>query len=231
MRLVQKEQIRKMRNRVIKFFSKSKPNPDIEVSQGWQECLDKQLCEICEKAIDETYFYYTRDIMSLLRQGASPNAKDKYGNTPLIYVSRGGLYKAAKVMLNQGAKANERNNRGITALMWAAHYGKTKTCELLLENNAGINARDNEGRNALIFSAILHRSETCKLLVSKGADISVSDIYGKTALAYAKENQPYRKDAKETATFLSKLIMGMAEKMIGEENFDLFMANSRECIN
>ncbi len=223
MRLAHKEPIRKMRNKVITFFSRSKPNPDIEIDRSMQEYLDKGLCDVCERILDETF--PATDIMRLLKAGANPSAKNKYGKTPLMFAAFGGHYKIAKALLKRGAYANARNIHGETAMMAAIQHGDRRVISLILEKGAEINIRDNKGRTALMRAAWKGDTKTCSLLIGKGANIGESDIYGKTALAYAKEN-----NEKDTVAFLSKLTIENFKKAIGEESFDLFMLSFRECV-
>lgn len=213
-----------MRNKVITFFSKSKPNPDIEIDKSTQEYLDKGLCKICERILDE--MFPAIDIMRLLKAGANPSAKNKYGKTPLMFAALGGHYRVAKALLKRGADVNARNIYSETALMAAVQNGNRRIISLILEKNAEINVRDNKGRTALMRAAWNGDIKICSLLVEKGANIGASDTYGKNARAYAKEN-----NKKDIAAFLSGLAIENLKSAMGEQSYGLFMTSFRECVD
>jgi len=70
-------------------------------------------------------------IKLLLRKGANPNIKDKYGATPLHYASYQGRDGAVKLLLESGAKPNIINNDGKTPKMYALNRGNFFCYEIL----------------------------------------------------------------------------------------------------
>lgn len=57
---------------------------------------------------------------ALLDAGAEVSAKDTFGDTPLHYAARKGIYSAVELLLKRGAYAGAKNNRGQSALDVAA---------------------------------------------------------------------------------------------------------------
>ncbi len=69
--------------------------------------------------------------ISLLKQGAEVNAKDKYGNTPLHKTAWCNTHEVVEVLLNWGAEVNAKNNRGSTPLGVAVGLNTRETAEVL----------------------------------------------------------------------------------------------------
>src|SRR5262245_33828041 len=60
----------------------------------------------------------TPQIRTLLRGGASPNARDAGGTTALMHAALEADAAAMKILLDKGADPNAANEAGATALMW-----------------------------------------------------------------------------------------------------------------
>ena len=58
-------------------------------------------------------------IRRLIHQGADVNAKDTYGDTPLMYAARHGHSRSAALLIASGADVNARDAYGVTAATWA----------------------------------------------------------------------------------------------------------------
>ncbi|XP_032673983.1 ankyrin repeat domain-containing protein 39 [Odontomachus brunneus] len=102
----------------------------------------------------------------LLRNGASVNAVDSSGYTPLHYAARNAQRQLCEVLLHHGADVNARTRYGqATALHRAATRGRDDIVKLLLCHGADANLVDADGNNAL-FRAIIGRAPVvCKLLI------------------------------------------------------------------
>ena len=105
---------------------------------GWDE-------ELFEAVIDGD----TARVRELLGRGANPNAKDRYGNTPLHVAAAWGYADVVKMLLDHYAYVNARDNSGATPLHRAAAYGRADIARLLLEHGANPSIRDKDGRTPL----------------------------------------------------------------------------------
>jgi ankyrin repeat protein len=111
---------------------------------------------------------------NLLKQGASPNAKDDRGVTPLMHAAAVGSTDAMKLLIANGADVNAKNDYNSTALMWSAT--DIEKVRLLIEHNADVNAVSKQGRTAVFVAAMSDdSSEIVRLLIAKGADLKAVD--------------------------------------------------------
>ena len=70
-----------------------------------------------------------------------PDAKDRYGLTPLYYASSNGNAAIVRKLLEGGANPNIADKEGDTALMAAARSGNADAIAALLGHDASVNAR------------------------------------------------------------------------------------------
>jgi ankyrin repeat protein len=119
-----------------------------------------------------------------LDNGASVNARDGKGNTPLMLASVYTDVSCVKLLLERGAEVNVTNNGGATPLMRATFdYGKLR---LLLDHGADVNSRSALGNSALMLAARPANSHRAvELLLSHGADARATNNWGATALMAA----------------------------------------------
>ncbi len=110
------------------------------------------------KLIDPPMNWATRQnhpILShlFLFSGFSPNQRDAYGGTPLVYVSRGRQVNLARKLLRTGADPNLRSANDWTPLMAASWGGNADLVRVLVEAGADVNARTQfEGPLSLLSS-------------------------------------------------------------------------------
>ncbi|KAK6519303.1 hypothetical protein TWF281_003138 [Arthrobotrys megalospora] len=133
----------------------------------------------------------------LIKRGANPNARGRYGSRPLSRAVERGDEKTIQLLLTNAAKIDfcyfiwdgEENQLGIdgryrlsseTPLCYAIRKGYTAVIKLLLENGAQPNF-DNTRDTPLILSARHGNEAISKLLLDKGADPSL-ECDGRTPL-------------------------------------------------
>ena len=126
----------------------------------------------------------------LLAAGASPNAKNLVGGTPLMTAAGTGT-ELTRLMLQKGADANARTGTGSTPLMTAAGRDPG-TAALLIEAGADVKARTKRGETALANAAAAGFVDTARALIENGADVNAVDYRGYTPLMHAA----YMDDAK-----------------------------------
>ncbi|HEY6166496.1 MAG TPA: ankyrin repeat domain-containing protein [Verrucomicrobiae bacterium] len=126
----------------------------------------------------------TGKLRDALDHGASANARDAQGNTPLTLAAVYGDTAAMRLLLERGAEVNATNAAGATALMRAAT--DHRKAALLAERGANVNARSAFGNTALMLAARPANSHrTVELLLAHGADAKAATQFGATALMAA----------------------------------------------
>ncbi|XP_049835771.1 serine/threonine-protein phosphatase 6 regulatory ankyrin repeat subunit B-like [Schistocerca gregaria] len=164
--------------------------------------LNKKLTTIEEKNENgETALMYAVQLPSfhtikqtlvqiLLTSGASLNAKDKQGKTPLHIAAAEGDAKTMETLIAAGADVTERDLNGRMPLHWAAQSHRAEAVELLLnerkeQHEMGINQQDNGGQTPLMLA--VKEKQSVKLLLKQGANVNTQDCAGRTALQAAIE--------------------------------------------
>jgi len=72
-----------------------------------------------------------RTMKLLLDAGANPNARNRYGETALMYASRMGLKPIVEILLKRGAEPDLKDNKGMSALQQAERNGHEGVVNLL----------------------------------------------------------------------------------------------------
>jgi len=133
---------------------------------------------------------------ALLRQGASVNAKSRYGGSVLYTAFAFGRMPRAgtpisivKFLIDNGADINAvGNENGETILMGACDgYGRIEEFKLLLDRQPNFNAVDNEGNNALYYALRRRQIDKAALVIARGVDINRKNNHGYTVLMDAAE--------------------------------------------
>jgi ankyrin repeat protein len=125
-----------------------------------------------------------RQVRTLLDKGASPNARDAAGNTPLMLVAVYGDAQTVRLLLDRGAEVNVTNAAGATPLLRAAHnLEKTRA---LVAAGAEVNIRSALGNTPLMLAARPANSHRAvQLLLDRGADARATNFFGGNALMAA----------------------------------------------
>jgi len=128
----------------------------------------------------------TNIVELLVKHGADPNIKTKYGRTALMKACVGGHAGIAKRLLAHGADLHARSELGGTAIASAAYSGSVDLLELLIRQGADVNSRDLLGCSPLMAAAREGQAAAVSLLLKHGADPSVQDRKGRTAADFAR---------------------------------------------
>lgn len=121
----------------------------------------------------------------LLDQGASVDARDRFGSRPLSHAARAGHMEMVNLLLERGAPINARNIAGSTALYAAAERGQQAVVQRLIERGADVNLKGESGVSPVGAAAYAGRASIVKLLLEHGADGRASDDTGKPPIVYA----------------------------------------------
>jgi ankyrin repeat protein len=146
-----------------------------------KDLLDKGLAEaafVCD-------FVRVRE---LLHRGASVDARDEDGRTPLISAVLGGSVGLLGLLLESGADINARDREGWTALHFAAQEHEVEIARILVARGADVNAQDDDGASVLwraVFSSA-GRDEIVQLLLQNGAKENLANKAGETARQLAE---------------------------------------------
>jgi ankyrin repeat protein len=145
-----------------------------------------------------------------LMSASTINARDSFGNTPLVYaltpsqaLEPAGIvsekraralilaenkarFAIVSALLSKGAAVNEPGALGVTPLMKLANGGyapdvERRLAERFLKAGANVNAQDDFGLTALIVAAQRGKTSLVTLLLASGADPTIANCRGETA--------------------------------------------------
>jgi uncharacterized protein len=121
----------------------------------------------------------------LLDAGASIDALNKAGASPLSIACRAANWPLVQFLLERGAKAFPAN--GEPALIAAAGIADDDVTgvKMLLKHRAAVNAVDAKQRSALMTAAAEGHQQIARALRIAGADVNLVDHHGSTALMEA----------------------------------------------
>lgn len=108
---------------------------------------------------------------ALLAAGATVDAANHYGVTPLLQASRNGDVAVMQALLDAGAQPTRWHAEGETPLMAAARTGHVDAVQLLLSRGSFVNATDPfQEETALMWASAEGQLEVVKTLLGAGAD-------------------------------------------------------------
>ncbi len=105
----------------------------------------------------------------LIQKGATVNAKDMLGWTPLIYAAYYGQEAFASLLIEKGANPNAASNIGWTPLMYAAYSGQVGVGKLLIAKGAVVNLLSKRSETALSIAESRGWGDFADLLKKSGA--------------------------------------------------------------
>ena len=112
----------------------------------------------------------------LIKRGASINARDKFGNTPLLAALRTGNTPPIKALIQAGADVNAKSNAGYGVLeiqMSWLHRVKNKYERLKILLDAGVRI---ESGLVIIKACKLGHVDCLDLLIKAGADVKKNSL-------------------------------------------------------
>src|SRR5215468_8309617 len=81
-------------------------------------------------------------VRALLDQGASPDSRNRLGETPLNTAARDGNAALVKLLVERGADVNLANLARVTPLMSAAYGGHAEVARMLIAAKASLDPTD-----------------------------------------------------------------------------------------
>ena len=121
----------------------------------------------------------------LLQAGASLQARDRLGATPLSHAAKSGDAQIVELFLESGAAVDARDLDGSTALFLAAETGRRAAVQTLVAHGANVNLPGRSGIAPVAAAAFMGDEPLVRLLLDKGADANAIDATGKSAICYA----------------------------------------------
>ena len=91
----------------------------------------------------------TARLEAALDAGASPNSRDRFGNSALEFAASRGRVAVIRRLLKAGARPDSAGASGSTALHTAAKWGRSHGVSELLRRGADPTLADRHGRTAL----------------------------------------------------------------------------------
>lgn len=110
-----------------------------------------------------------KTVVSLLRDGANVDARDRYGKTALMWAILKGRPVLARYLVEQGANVNARDWENTTSLMWAVVAGDSDMVKFLIDNNAHLHVKDMYGDTALTMAHKRGKKAIAEMLIDAGA--------------------------------------------------------------
>ena len=124
-------------------------------------------------------------VTELLDQGASIDARDRFGARPLSHAARFGHLPMVELLLARGAPIDARNLAGATALYAAAENNRTPVALALIERGADVNLPGRSNVSPISAAAFKGNAAIVDALLARGARDDEADKTGKTAIVYA----------------------------------------------
>jgi ankyrin repeat protein len=124
-------------------------------------------------------------VAKALVEGASPDARNRVGETALIIALKNDQPKLAMQMIGAGTDVNLAAVNGVTPLMAAAHAGQTDIARLLMAKGANVAPLDRLQKSAMVYAAGQGSTGVVVLLLRAGVDPNAVYVHELTALMWA----------------------------------------------
>ena len=127
----------------------------------------------------------SRDVANvLLASGARADARNRFGESPLMYAALRGHEGIVRDMLTRQAQVNPEAPAW-SALHYAALRGHVGIIDVLLERGANVNSVSENGTTPLMLAASEGRLEAVQRLLKRGADPRLESDGARTATWWA----------------------------------------------
>jgi len=130
--------------------------------------------------VDACRYRYFSDAKELLERGASVEAVNRSGHTPLIDSSIDGRDDTVIFLLENGADIEVKDMGGDTPLSCVSNEGNENIVKILLGHGANVDTVNMYGNTPLIEAIKYRNIGIAKLLLEYGADTEVRNKDGKT---------------------------------------------------
>lgn len=124
-------------------------------------------------------------VKHLLGEGASVEARDRFGNSAMLVAARMGQTKVLEHLLDAGSDITLANLAGSNAVLRATTTNRRRTVQVLLRRGADANRPNKHGVTPLVAAAYNGSDRLVKLLLDNGADPTLADGTGKAPIIYA----------------------------------------------
>jgi len=121
----------------------------------------------------------------LLDQGASVDARDRFGARPLSHAAKSGHPRMVDLLLARGAPIDARNLDGATALYFAAEGSHILIAQRLIERGADVNLAGRSAISPIAAAAYAGNDVIVEALLAHGADARAPDETDKPPIVYA----------------------------------------------
>lgn len=117
-----------------------------------------------------------KDLLRLIKEGESINARGDNNNTPLIAACELRRSVICKVLIENGAEVHVTNKLGKTALHKAVYNGLLPIVKMLLDKGVNLNVQDDVYGNTPLHKACEYdQYEAARLLILKGCDTNLKN--------------------------------------------------------
>ena len=137
----------------------------------------------------------TAMITQLLDQGASVQAQDGKGRTPLLLVVDRNHVESANLLIEAGADVNAQDHQLDSPLLLAGARGYLEILTLILEANPDFTIYNRYGGTALIPACERGHVETVRKLLQTGVDINHVNRFGVDRIVGSHHPQRWRSQA------------------------------------
>jgi len=108
-------------------------------------------------------------VWQLIQSGLSPDTRDTYGLTGLIWAGRRGQIEVARVLVEAGAELDGKDRTGRTALSHAVVFKRHAFVQFIASNGAALNLADMHGWTPLDLASFPKDARMVEILKELGA--------------------------------------------------------------